>query len=279
MMLDNSDKFKSFKESIPKKAGSLPIMPFTNVKNVLLHWLEFRFKQMNLSKPIILLGDYPSQTTLSNLPVGEGGSMTTNNSRGVSVVLLDGSVKREGIGQVINTKKLSSDVLAGEEPIEYGWHEKVQMEVAYWSLSSQDRDYGGDLVRALMLEAFRTGWFLKNGIVEMDLRNYYDTSDSRVDALNRKLSYSVSSFDFTRVFFGTMDYSQFEDLQLIERIDFEIDFDRETEVRPPYAAAPLNPISGLDNGIIILPGGVSRSLNPPAKVDEKVLTICTGRII
>lgn len=292
-MIDNSNTFRNFKESVPKSPGSLPKMPFTNSKDVIIRWLEHRFTRMNLTHPVILLGEYPSQTTLSSLPVGEDGVMITNNLRGVSVVLLDGSVKRQGVGQVINGAEVPND--ADENSvIEYGWHEKMQMEISYWSVSSRDRDYGGDLIRAFMFEAFRVGWFLQNGLIEMHMHNYYDTADARLSTLNRMLSYNVSVFEFTRTFFGTIDYSQFREMSRVGEITMGMEVDLtqsdETESYSPSSGNVFMPASGngmmasfdrLNDGIIVLPGGTSSSLTDyrSENTSSSHLTICTGSII
>lgn len=289
-MIDNSDKFKNFKQTVPKKPGSLPMMPFPNVKDILLNWLEYRFKNMNLTHPIVLLGDYPSQTTLSNIPVGDDGVMQTNNLRGVSVVLLDGSVKRKGIGDVVNSKELSSDPNE-PTPIEYGWHETLQIEISYWSVSSRDRDYGGDLLRTFIFEGFRIGHFLKNGLIEMTLHNYYDTSDSRLTAQNRMLSYSVSTFEFTRVFFGTLDYSEFQDAPQIQGIAIQGSFDvTQDDGKTSFGkgkgntflpdSASVGSFNESTEAVIVLPGGVSSIMKKGSRSSAELsLSICTEEIL
>lgn len=209
-------------------------MPYPNIKDVILRWLEYRYTSLNLTSPIVLLGDFPSQTMLSQLPVGEDGQIATNNLRGVSVVLLDGSVKRKGVGDVVTSQMVERDE-QGNEIVKYGWHENLDVEISYWSVSSRDRDFGGDLLRAFIFEAFRIGHFLENGIVEMYLKSYYDTSDSRLKSLNRVLSYSVSTFSFTRVFFGTLDYSQLnEERPLISSISQTLNMDASQQELAEY---------------------------------------------
>lgn len=289
-MIDNSDKFRNFKESIPKNSGSLPIMPYVNVKTVLLQWLEYRFKSLNLTNPIILLGEYPSQTNISDIPVGNDGVTETNNLRGVSVVLLDGSTKRHGIGQVIDTEQVDNDA-SEDSTLKYGWHERLQLEITYWSVSSRDRDYGGDLIRAFILEAFRIGWLLENGLVEMYLHNYYDTSDTRLARLSKPISYSVSTFEFTRVFYGTLDYSQFNDRPSVEDVTIENEISEFPEYGGSYGPSVGSeflpaPDSGtranfdrLSEGVVILPGGETKTIMDLSARSSSMTTICKEKIL
>jgi hypothetical protein len=230
MITDNTDKMLNFKEAIPKSAGSLPIMPFVNPKTVFLNWLEYKFKTMNLKAPIVIAGEYPSQQLLVELTTEEIGEIVVPNPRGISVVMLDGSVDRKAIGEVLSGEQVYDD-LGNAVGLKYGWVENVQMEFTYWSVSSRDRDYGGELVRSMIFEAHRTGHLLSKGILSLELRSYYDTADNRLASNNKFVQYSVSNFNIRRYVWGTLNYSELDN-PVVGSITIEMDLEDKEQPIP-----------------------------------------------
>lgn len=221
MIINNSDKLLNFKETIPKSPGSLPIMPFVNPKTVFLNWLEYKFNSLNLKAPVVLSGEYPSEVLLREITTDEDGEILVPNPRGVSVVFLDGAVGHKAIGEVLKGEPITNE--SGEEVgIKYGWIENIQMEFTYWSVSSRDRDFGGELLRSYIFEGHRTGYLMENGIMSLDLKNHYDTADNRLASQNKYIQYSVSVFNVKRYFWGTLNYADM-DLPTIEGVEIEFE--------------------------------------------------------
>lgn len=284
---DNTGKYYNFEETNTTAPGKLPVIPVTNLKNVLLDWLTYKFKALNLKNPLVILGEYPSQTMIANLPTGNTGTMAATNVRGISVVLLDGRTTRQGIGQVLEGENVIEN---GQEKLRYGWHESIQMEISFWSTSTRDRDYGGDLTRAYILEAFRSGYLLSHGVIDMGLRNYYDTSDNKLESNNKYISFSVSVFDINRQFWGTLDYSKLEQFPTIAGVDITTNLDQQSTDIPsfgnfvPNAGESMDFIPATegtfakfdnptDNGVIICGSTVSPIANAST---ESAHGFCTG---
>lgn len=264
--LDNTQKFRNFKESIPKNVGSLPIIPVVNPKTVFLNWLEYKINNMKLKSPVALAGDYPSQQMITELTTDNVGEIVVPNPRGIAVVLLDGSVTEKGIGEVLEGDEVV-DTQGNPIGIKYGWVETLDMEFTYWSVSSRDRDYGGELVRSMIFEAHRSGFLLNNGIISLELKNHYDSADNRLASQNRYVQYSISVFSVRRYFWGTVNYENA--YPLIEGFDV----DMETSAMDGDAQAPHISTSTYKDGRA---GHNLESTDFPDILYEKSYVLCYG---
>jgi len=198
-MIDATTKFYNLKETIPREEGTQPIPPIPNVKTIVASYLKDKFDSLNLKNPIPVFTDFPPLVNLFQ-EITKDGRNELKIKRFVSLVRLSSSVAYGAVGQVINSSSLLDE--AGLEATQYGWVEKAQIEVSYWSISPLDRDRGGDYTKLLMLEMHRNGYLLRNGILSFNFRTAYDNADERI--LENQMVYMyVMQFDLMHFFAGT----------------------------------------------------------------------------
>jgi len=198
-MKDSTTDFKNFKETVPKEEGRLPIVPSPNLKTLIAEYLKFKFDSLKLKANIPVFTDYPPLVNLFQ-EIDKNGRVTLQVKRFVSIVQLSSSVRLESVGQVIQSKEVMDAI--GLESTHFGWLEKVQLEISYWSINPVDRDRGGELTKLFMFEMHRNGYLLRNGIFSFNFRTGYDTADERI-MTNQAVYTRVMQFDFMHFFRGT----------------------------------------------------------------------------
>ena len=213
-MKDATNKFYNLKETIPREEGNAPIPAIPNVKTIVASYLKDKFESLKLKHRIPVFTDFPPLVNLFQ-EITEGGKNELQIKRFVSIVRLSSSLGYGAVGQVIK----SDEVLhaAGLESTQYGWVEKVQLEVSYWSINPIDRDRGGDYTKLLMLEMHRSGYLLRNGILSFNFRTGYDNADERIIE-NQMVFMHVMQFDMLHFFSGT-EVLRNDNLPLIDGIE------------------------------------------------------------
>lgn len=196
---DASTKFHNLKEIAPGTVAQLQVS-VPNIKLVLADYLSERLSKYKLKYPIKVYTDFPPIVNMYQRIEAETSRVEIKNPRFVSITQLSSSLRLMGIGDLVDTIKVEGI----PKEMRYGWVETQQIEVSYWSIDAMDRDFGGDLIKLLILEAHRTNYFLKNGIFSMKFRNSYDGAEDIAD-LNKSVYIHVANFEFMRVFFGTLD--------------------------------------------------------------------------
>ena len=198
-MIDATRKFRPFKESIPREEGSPPKVPIPNIKTIVIKYLNYKFKQLDLKDDVQIHPDHSPLVQMFQ-ELQSGGRNALMKKRFVSVVQLSSTVNTAAVGQVIKSKEVM-DAL-GLDRTQYGWVERVELEVVYWSINPVDRDHVGDLVKLYMLEMHRNGYLLRNGVFAFNFRTAYDGAEERVNE-NTMVFNRVMHFDFMHFFFGT----------------------------------------------------------------------------
>lgn len=198
-MKDATNKFYNLKETIPREEGHAPIPAIPNVKTIVASYLKDKFESLNLKNKIPVFTDFPPLVNLFQ-EITENGRNDLKVKRFVAIVRLSSSMGYGAVGQVIKSEQVLN--AAGIEATKYGWIEKVQLEVSYWSISPVDRDRGGDYTKLLMLEMHRNGYLLRNGILSFNFRTGYDNADERIIE-NQMVYMHVMQFDMMHFFAGT----------------------------------------------------------------------------
>lgn len=213
-MKDATTKFYDLKETIPREEGHAPIPAIPNVKTIVAGYLKDKFESLNLKNAIPVFTDFPPLVNLFQ-EITEDGRNELKIKRFVAVVRLSSSLGYGAVGQVIKSTEVLNE--AGLEATQYGWVEKVQLEVSYWSINPIDRDRGGDYTKLLMLEMHRNGYLLRNGILSFNFRTGYDNADERI-LTNQMVYMHVMQFDFMHFFSGTETLTE-DQLPLIDGIE------------------------------------------------------------
>jgi len=198
-MKDATRNLYNLKETVPREEGSAPIPAIPNIKTIVATYLKEKLDSLNLKHPIPVFTDFPPIVNLFQEATPEGRN-ELKIKRFVAIVRLSSSIAHGAVGQVIKSEEILS--AAGLESTQYGWIEKVQLEVSYWSINPVDRDRGGDYIKLLMLEMHRNGYLLRNGVLSFNYRTGYDNADERIIE-NQMVFMHVMQFDLMHFFFGT----------------------------------------------------------------------------
>lgn len=185
----NDLQFFTQSQSAQGIPGTLPRPSYAHPKLLLKEYFEIIFKKFNLKTPLFISTAYPNEVFISQSQTVEG-KIETKYNRGISIVLKSASPIKY-IGDTISSNKNVK-----------GFLESHNIEVIYWSIDSIDRDYGGDLLKRLLLEGIHSKYFLIKGLSIVQIENSRDETEDKEIFPGTMLYKHIISTNFFRFVFG-----------------------------------------------------------------------------
>jgi len=246
----NDLQFFNQSQSAQGIPGSLPRPSYAHPKLLLKEYFEVIFKKFNLKNPVFISTAYPNEVFLSQSQTSEG-KINNKYNRGISIVLKSTS-----------PIKYIGDTLSSTKNVK-GFLESNNIEVIYWSIDSLDRDYGGDLVKRLLLEGIHSKYFLIKGLSIVQIENARDEIEDKEIFPGTMLYKHIVSTNFFRFVFGNeieKKYNRILSVEVTPQINIQLPLDTvinfDSSLQYYYSSTPFiygNTIPSYFPGINIPP--------------------------
>ena len=246
----NDLQFFNQSQSAQGIPGSLPRPSYAHPKLLLKEYFEVIFKKFNLKNPVFISTAYPNEVFLSQSQTSEG-KINNKYNRGISIVLKSTS-----------PIKYIGDTLSSTKNVK-GFLESNNIEVIYWSIDSLDRDYGGDLVKRLLLEGIHSKYFLIKGLSIVQIENARDEIEDKEIFPGTMLYKHIVSANFFRFVFGNeieKKYNRILSVEVTPQINIQLPLDTvinfDSSLQYYYSSTPFiygNTIPSYFPGINIPP--------------------------
>ncbi|MEM3368516.1 MAG: hypothetical protein QXP88_00255 [Thermoproteota archaeon] len=250
----NDLQFFTQSQSAQGIPGTLPRPSYAHPKLLLKEYFEIIFKKFNLKNPVFISTAYPNEVFISQSQTIDG-KIDTKYNRGISIILKNSSPTKY-IGDTISSNKNVK-----------GFLESQNIEVIYWSIDSIDRDYGGDLLKRLLLEGIHSKYFLIKGLSIVQIENSRDEIEDKEIFPGTILYKHIISTNFFRFVFGNEIEKTYKTILSVEvdpkvtiQLPLEIVVNFDNNLQYYYSPNPViygNDIPSYFPGISIPPNDLS----------------------